>query len=135
MQDLYLSIIHFIVQSIQSSYSLSDFIPSTLLTYDQAFVSSQLTINILLSHNHFAFPLIWSSSRGMIGGGDSILVVPLLIYVIGISNTHIAIGISALAVAANSIVNMLYHKRKGHVNLKQGISFAIPGTIGTIIGT
>jgi uncharacterized membrane protein YfcA len=30
---------------------------------------------------------------------------------------------------------MLYHKRKGHVNFKQGISFAILGAIGTIIGT
>lgn len=68
-------------------------------------------------------------------GGGSILAVPLLIYVVGISNTHIAIGTSALAVAANSIVNLLYHKRKGHVNLKQGISFAIPGAIGTLIGT
>ena len=132
MQDLYSYIIHFVVQSIQSSYSLSDFIPSTLLTYDQAFVSSQLTITILLSLLSGA---LVGFTLGMIGGGGSILAVPLLIYVIGISNTHIAIGTSALAVAANSIVNMLYHKRKGHVNLKQGISFAIPGTIGTIIGT
>ena len=55
---------------------------------------------------------------GIIGGGGSIIAVPLLIYVVGISNTHIAIGTSAFAVATNSIVNMLYHKRKGHVNLK-----------------
>ena len=129
MQDLYLFIISFIVQPIQFSYS---FIPWALLTYDQAFVSSQIIITIflsLLSGSVIGFTL------SMIGGGGSILAVPLLIYVVGISNTHIAIGTSAFAVAANSIVNMLYHKRKGHVNLKQGISFAIPGALGTIIGT
>lgn len=129
MQDLYLFIISFIVQPTQFSYS---FIPWALLTYDQAFVSSQIIITIflsLLSGSVIGFTL------SMIGGGGSILAVPLLIYVVGISNTHIAIGTSALAVAANSIVNMLYHKRKGHVNIKQGVSFAIPGMIGTVIGT
>jgi uncharacterized membrane protein YfcA len=95
-------------------------------------VSSQIIITILLSLLSGA---LIGFTLGMIGGGGSILAVPLLIYVVGISNTHIAIGTSAFAVAANSIVNMLYHKRKGHVNLKQGISFAIPGAIGTIIGT
>jgi hypothetical protein len=129
---IYLFIISFIIQLIQSSYSLFNFIPSILLTYDQAFVSSQIIITILLSPLSGA---LIGFTLGMIGGGGSILAVPLLIYVVGISNTHIAIGTSAFAVAANSIVNMLYHKRKGHVNLKQGISFAIPGAIGTIIGT
>ena len=130
MQDLYLFIIiSFIVQPTQFSYS---FIPWALLTYDQAFVSSQIIITIFLSLLSGA---VIGFTLGMIGGGGSILAVPLLIYVVGISNTHIAIGTSAFAVAANSIVNMLYHKRKGHVNLKQGISFAIPGALGTIIGT
>lgn len=132
MPDFYLFIISFIIQLIQSSYSLFNFIPSILLTYDQAFLSSQTIITILLSLLSGA---VIGFTLGMIGGGGSILAIPLLIYVVGISNTHIAIGTSAFAVAANSIVNMLYHKRKGHVNLKQGISFAIPGAIGTIIGT
>jgi uncharacterized membrane protein YfcA len=95
-------------------------------------VSSQLIITIFLSLLSGA---VIGFTLGMVGGGGSILAVPLLIYVVGISNTHIAIGTSAFAVAATSIVNMLYHKRKGHVNLEQGISFAIPGAIGTIIGT
>jgi uncharacterized membrane protein YfcA len=132
LEEFYLFIISFIVQSIQYSYSLFDFIPSALLTYNQSFVSSQIIITIFLSLLSGA---VIGFTLGMIGGGGSILAVPLLIYVVGISNTHIAIGTSALAVAANSIVNMLYHKRKGHVNLKQGVSFAIPGAIGAIIGT
>ena len=103
-----------------------------VLTYDQIFVSPEIIVTVFLS---LLSGVVIGFTLGMVGGGGSILAVPLLIYVVGISNTHIAIGTSALAVAANSIVNLLYHKRKGHVNLKQGISFAIPGAIGTIIGT
>lgn len=130
MQDLYLSIIFCLTQSIQSLFGL--IVPYATLAYDQIFVSTETIVTVLLS---LLSGVVVGFTLGMIGGGGSLLAVPLLIYVVGISNTHIAIGTSALAVAINSIVNMLYHKRKGHVNLKQGISFAIPGAIGTIIGT
>ena len=35
---------------------------------------------------------------GIIGGGGSILAVPLLIYLVGIEDPHVAIGTSALVV-------------------------------------
>ena len=35
---------------------------------------------------------------GLVGGGGSILAVPLLIYVVGVPSPHIAIGTSAIAV-------------------------------------
>ncbi len=73
-------------------------------------------------------------SLGLIGGGGSILAVPLLIYVVGVANTHVAIGTSALAVGANALINMIHHKREGHVKVKEGILFAIPGAAGTTIG-
>jgi uncharacterized membrane protein YfcA len=41
-------------------------------------------------------------SLGLIGGGGSILAVPLLLYVVGIRDPHIAIGTSALAVGSNA---------------------------------
>lgn len=73
-------------------------------------------------------------SLGLIGGGGSILAVPLLIYVVGVANTHVAIGTSALAVGVNALINMIHHKKGGHVRVKEGVVFAIPGAIGTIIG-
>jgi uncharacterized protein len=73
-------------------------------------------------------------SLGLIGGGGSILAVPLLIYVVGVANTHVAIGTSALAVGANALINMIHHKKRGHVKVKEGVLFAIPGAAGTIIG-
>jgi len=41
-------------------------------------------------------------SLGLIGGGGSILAVPLLLYVVDIDDPHVAIGTSALSVAANA---------------------------------
>ena len=73
-------------------------------------------------------------SLGLIGGGGSILAVPLLIYVVGVTNTHVAIGTSALAVGTNALINMIHHRRKGHVRLNEGLLLAISGALGTIIG-
>jgi uncharacterized protein len=74
-------------------------------------------------------------SLGLIGGGGSILAVPLLLYVVGISDAHVAIGTSALAVGVNALSNTIHHYKKGYVKIKQGLKFAIPGLVGTIIGS
>ena len=39
-------------------------------------------------------------SLGLVGGGGSILAVPLMVYVVGVPEPHVAIGPSAIAVAA-----------------------------------
>jgi len=46
-------------------------------------------------------------SLGLIGGGGSILAVPLLLYVVGIGDAHVAIGTSALAVSLNAFGNLI----------------------------
>jgi uncharacterized membrane protein YfcA len=53
-------------------------------------------------------------SLGLIGGGGSILAVPLLLYVVGIGDT-VAIGTSALAVSLNAFGNLIGHWRAGNV--------------------
>ncbi|MGL3109065.1 sulfite exporter TauE/SafE family protein [Bradyrhizobium sp. BR 1432] len=72
---------------------------------------------------------------GLIGGGGSILATPLLLYVVGISQAHVAIGISALAVSANAYVNLLGHARKGNVWWSRAILFALVGAIGALVGS
>ena len=49
---------------------------------------------------------------GLIGGGGSILAVPLLVYVVGVRSPHVAIGTSALAVAASAAVTLFGHARR-----------------------
>ena len=46
-------------------------------------------------------------SLGLVGGGGSILATPLLLYVVGVNEPHIAIGTSALAVSINAYLNFL----------------------------
>ncbi len=74
-------------------------------------------------------------SLGLLGGGGSILAVPLLLYVVGVQDPHIAIGTSALAVAANAIINLLPHARAGHVRWSRASIFALAGIVGAFAGS
>jgi uncharacterized membrane protein YfcA len=74
-------------------------------------------------------------SLGLIGGGGSILAVPLLVYVVGVSEPHVAIGTSALAVAASAFANLLGHWRSGTVKWRCAWVFAVSGVIGAAIGS
>ncbi len=78
--------------------------------------------------------LIVGFSLGLIGGGGSILAIPLLIYFVGFDHPHIVIGTTALAVSINAFLNLVPHARKKHVNFKKGVLFSIPGVIGVLIG-
>lgn len=79
--------------------------------------------------------LVVGFSLGLIGGGGSILAVPLLLYVVGIHNPHLVIGSTALAVAVNAYLNLIPHWRSGNVQWPPAIAFAIPGAIGAFVGS
>jgi len=74
-------------------------------------------------------------SLGLIGGGGSILAVPLLLYVVGIGDAHVAIGTSAAAVAANAFSNLIGHWRVGNVKWPCAATFAAAGIAGAAIGS
>ncbi|MBX5465949.1 MAG: sulfite exporter TauE/SafE family protein [Firmicutes bacterium] len=72
---------------------------------------------------------------GLIGGGGSILAVPLMLYVVGLRNPHVVIGSSALAVAVNAFFNLFPHWRAGHVRWGTAVEFALPGAAGAVLGS
>jgi uncharacterized protein len=74
-------------------------------------------------------------SLGLVGGGGSILAVPLMVYVVGVPDPHVAIGTSAIAVAANAAVNLSNHSRGGTVVWSCALSFAAAGIIGAFAGS
>ena len=74
-------------------------------------------------------------SLGLIGGGGSILATPLLLYVVGLSPPHLAIGTGALAVAANAFLNFSNYARRGTVRWRSAIVFALVGSIGAFAGS
>jgi uncharacterized membrane protein YfcA len=74
-------------------------------------------------------------SLGLVGGGGSILATPLLLYVVGIAQPHIAIGTGALAVSMNAFANLIGHARAGNVRWRYSIVFAVVGTLGALAGS
>ena len=74
-------------------------------------------------------------SLGLVGGGGSILAVPLLVYLVGVSDPHVAIGTSAIAVAANAAANLANHARAGNVKWRCASVFAIAGVTGAFLGS
>src|SRR5579859_7979046 len=73
-------------------------------------------------------------SLGLIGGGGSILAVPLLLYVVGYRDSHVAIGTTALAVSATAFINLIPHWRRGNVLWRPAVAFALPGMAGAALG-
>lgn len=67
---------------------------------------------------------------GLVGGGGSILAVPLLVYVVGVNTPHIAIGTSALAVAVSALANLVLRAKAGLVKWRCGIVFSLAGIVG-----
>lgn len=72
---------------------------------------------------------------GLVGGGDSILAVPLLVYVVGVTSTHVAIGTSAVAVSASALGNILPHWRAGNVKWRCALVFSAAGVLGAFAGS
>lgn len=71
---------------------------------------------------------------GLIGGGGSVLAVPLLIYVVGVGSPHAAIGTAAVAVSINALASLVGHARVGRVKWRCAGVFAASGMIGASIG-
>lgn len=72
---------------------------------------------------------------GLVGGGGSILAVPLLLYLVGVKEPHVAIGTSAFAVGANAAIGLWKHGRAGTVNWRCGIVYAAAGVVGAFGGS
>lgn len=72
---------------------------------------------------------------GLVGGGGSILAVPLMVYLVGVKSPHIAIGTSALAVAANAATGLLQHARDLNVRWRCGFMYAGAGIVGALAGS
>lgn len=64
-------------------------------------------------------------SLGLIGGGGSILTVPVLVYLFGV-NPVLATSYSLFIVGSTSLVGALPKYRHGMVNLKTALIFGVP---------
>lgn len=73
-------------------------------------------------------------SLGLIGGGGSILTVPILVYFLGV-DAHDAVAMSLAVVGATSLFGTYLHHRLGSVDFRTGLLFGAAGMAGALAGS
>jgi uncharacterized membrane protein YfcA len=80
----------------------------------------------------FASAILIGVSLGLIGGGGSILTVPVLVYILGVDPV-LATAYSLFVVGSTSLVGAGTYMKKGLVNYKTALVFAIPSFIAVFL--
>lgn len=80
-----------------------------------------------------ALAVLIGVTLGLLGGGGSILAVPLLVYVAGMDAKE-AIATSLLVVGVTSAVALVPHARAGRVRWRTGLLFGAAGMAGAYVG-
>lgn len=71
----------------------------------------------------------------LFGGGGSVLAVPLLVYVVGVRDPHVAVGVAAAGVSLNALTALLAQARAGRVRWPCASVFAAFGATGAWFGS
>ncbi len=69
------------------------------------------------------------------GGGGSVLATPLLLYLVGVEDPHVAIGVSAAGVGLNALTALAGQARAGRVRWPVALLFAVVGAVGALVGS
>ncbi|WP_114820636.1 sulfite exporter TauE/SafE family protein [Chryseobacterium sp. KLBC 52] len=80
----------------------------------------------------YAAAVLIGVSLGLIGGGGSILTVPVLVYLFGI-DAFLATEYSLFVVGISSLVGSVSYFKKGLVNFKVALIFGIPSVISIFL--
>jgi uncharacterized protein len=91
----------------------------------------RLKFNTMIIAGYFAAALI-GLSLGLIGGGGSILTVPVLVYLFGIDAVT-ATAYSLFVVGATSLVGAFPKYKEGLVDLKTAVIFGIPSIVAVYL--
>ena len=89
-----------------------------------------MTLTLILV---LALSVVIGLSLGVLGGGGSILTVPILVYVAGFEAKE-AIAASLFVVGVTSAVSVLSHARGGRVMWRTGLIFGAAGMAGAFVG-
>ena len=81
----------------------------------------------------FALAALIGLSLGILGGGGSILTVPIFVYILGFEPKE-SIAMSLAGVGATSLFGTLGPWRAGNVNLRVALIFGTVAMAGTYLG-
>ncbi len=80
----------------------------------------------------FALATVIGVSLGLIGGGGSILTLPILVYLLGIDPV-LSTAYSLFVVGSTSLVGSFNYMKKGLVNYKTALIFSIPSFLAVFL--
>lgn len=80
------------------------------------------------------FAAVIGLTLGLIGGGGSILTVPVFVYVLGVPAKQ-AIAMSLPVVGATSLIGAIGHWRAGNVQWRTALAFGLVAMLGSFGGT
>lgn len=81
-----------------------------------------------------ALSLAIGLSLGLLGGGGSILAVPIFVYVLGF-DPKTAIAVSLGVVGVVSAAGIIPHARAGRIDIRSALLFAVGSTVGAVAGS
>lgn len=70
---------------------------------------------------------------GMLGGGGSVLTVPVFVYLLGY-DTKVAVAASLFVVGTASLIGAFGHLRRGNLDLRMALSFGPFAMVGAFLG-
>ena len=79
------------------------------------------------------FAVVIGILLGLLGGGGSIMTVPVLVYVARI-DPKVAIAMSLAVIGITSVVGVLGHWRAGNVSIKVALEFGVTAMVGAFAG-
>ncbi len=80
----------------------------------------------------YCFSLMIGLSLGLIGGGGSILTVPVLVYIFDV-NPVLATGYSLFIVGTTSAVGSIQNYRRGVIHMKTALIYGVPSIIAVYL--
>ena len=80
----------------------------------------------------FSASILIGVSLGLIGGGGSILTLPVLVYLMGI-NPLVSSAYSLFVVGTTSLIGSVSYMRKALVNYRAAVVFAIPSFVAVFL--
>lgn len=81
----------------------------------------------------YGLAIVIGVSLGLLGGGGSVLALPVLVYVMDIEPKS-AIAMTLIIVGTVSLLGTIPHARRGHVNLKIALIFGSATMVGAYMG-
>jgi uncharacterized membrane protein YfcA len=88
-------------------------------------------VRILLT---LPFGVLIGMALGALGGGGSILALPVLVYAVGLG-PRMAVTTSLVVVGVAAVGGLIGHWRAGHVRFGVGLWFGTAGVAGSVIGS